>query len=52
MTTLQKFIMGAVALGAGYLVVSNPAGVAQAGKSFQTIVGGTITQIVTGGKGA
>jgi ribosomal protein S8 len=49
-TTLQKFLMAMSALGAGYLVVSNPQGVAAAGSAFKNAVGGTISQIVTGGK--
>jgi len=49
-STLQKFLMAMSALGAGFLVVSNPAGVAAAGSAFKNIVGGTITQITTGGK--
>ena len=48
MSTLQKFIMGAVALGAGYLVLSNPKGVAAAATAGKTLIGGTIAQITTG----
>lgn len=50
MTLLQKWLMALAGLGAGYLVVSNPVGVAAAGSAFKNIVGGSITQIVTGGK--
>lgn len=50
MTFATKFLTGMIALGAGYLVVSNPTGVFNAAKSIQKVVGGTTTQIVTGGK--
>lgn len=50
MTTLQKFLMAMSGLGAGFLVVSNPQGVSAAGSALKNAVGGTITQIVTGGK--
>jgi hypothetical protein len=50
MSTLQKFLMGTVGLSALYLIVSNPKGVLAAGTAFKNIVGGTQTQIITGGK--
>lgn len=49
-TTLQKWLMGMVALGALYLVVTNPQGVFRAAQSIKTVVGGTETQIITGGR--
>lgn len=51
MTTVQKWLMAMAGLGALYLVVTNPNGVYKAAKSVQTVVGGTETQIITGGKG-
>lgn len=50
MSTIQKWLMGTIALAAGYLVVSNPKGVLAAGSAIKNIVGGTETQIITGGK--
>lgn len=50
MGTLQKWLMATAGLGALYMVVSNPQGVAAAGKALKDVVGGTVTQISTGGK--
>lgn len=50
-TTLQKWLLGLVGLGALYLVVTNPNGVYQAANALKNAVGGTETQIITGGKG-
>jgi hypothetical protein len=50
MTTVQKWLMAMAGLGALYLVVTNPNGVYKAAQSVKTIVGGTETQIITGGK--
>lgn len=52
MTTVQKWLTGMVGLGALYLVVSNPNGFASLANGTKKIVGGTETQIITGGKGA
>jgi hypothetical protein len=51
MTTLQKWLLGLVGLGALYLAVTNPTGVYNAAKAVQTTVGGSETEIITGGKG-
>jgi hypothetical protein len=50
MSTIQKYLMGLVGLGALYLVVSNPKGIAAAGAAFKNITGGAVTQITTGGR--
>lgn len=50
MPTVQKWIMGLVGLGALYLVVQNPAGFFKAAQGVKTVVGGTETQIITGGR--
>jgi type IV secretory pathway VirB2 component (pilin) len=49
-TTLQKWLMGLIGLGALYLVVTNPQGVFKAAQSIKTVVGGSETQIITGGR--
>lgn len=49
-TTLQKWLLGLIGLGALYLVVTNPNGVFKAAQSIKTIVGGSETQIITGGR--
>lgn len=52
MTTVQKWLTAMAGLGALYLVVSNPEGFGKAASGVKKIVGGTETQIITGGKGA
>lgn len=49
-TTIQKWVLGMVALGAGYLVFTHPQGFYSAAKGVEKVVGGTETQIITGGK--
>lgn len=48
--TLSKWAMGLIGLGALYLIVQNPNGAYKAAQGIQTIVGGTETEIITGGK--
>jgi len=43
--------MGLIGLGALYLVVVNPNGAYKAAQGAQTLIGGSETQIITGGKG-
>lgn len=50
MTTIQKWLMGLIGLGAAYLVFTNPQGFASAAKGVENVVGGSETQIITGGK--
>lgn len=50
-TTAQKWLLGMIALGAAYLAFTNPKGVYAAAQSVQTAVGGTETEIITGGRG-
>lgn len=50
-STIQKWLMGLLGLGALYLVVVNSNGFFKAAQGVQTVVGGTETQIITGGKG-
>ena len=50
MTTVQKWLMGLVGLGALYLVVTNPNGTLNAAKSVRQVVGGSETDIISGGK--
>ncbi len=52
MGTIQKWLTGLIGLGALFLVVSNPSGVAAAGSAVKNIVGGTETQIISGGNKA
>jgi hypothetical protein len=50
MTVVQKWLTGLIGLGALYLVVTNPQGVYRAAQAGQKLIGGTETQIITGGK--
>jgi hypothetical protein len=49
MTTVQKWLLGLVGLGALYLVVVHPAGAYQAAQGAETLIGGSETSIITGG---
>jgi hypothetical protein len=48
--TLSKWLMAMAGLGALYLVVQNPNGFYSATSGVKNLVGGTETQIITGGK--
>lgn len=50
MTILQKWLMGLLALGAGYMVLTNPQGFASFASATKNLVAGSETQIITGGK--
>jgi hypothetical protein len=50
MGTLQKWLLGLVGLGALYLVVTNPQGFYKAATGVRQIVGGTESDIISGGK--
>jgi len=53
MGALQKWLTLTAGLGAAYMVLTHPAGFAALAAGTQRIVGGTVTQISTGGaKGA
>jgi len=49
--TVSKWLTGLIGLGALFLVVTNPEGAYKAAQGVQTVVGGSETQIITGGKG-
>lgn len=49
-TTLQKWLMGLLGLGALYLVVTNPQGFYSATNGVRQLVGGTESDIISGGK--
>ncbi len=50
MTTVQKWLMGLLGLGALYLVVTNPEGFFKASKGIRQVVGGTESDVISGGK--
>lgn len=49
-STLQKWLMGLIGLGALFLVVTNPNGFYKAAQGIRQVVGGTESDIITGGK--
>lgn len=50
MGLVQKWVLMLGGLGALYLVVTNPNGFYKAAQGVKQIVGGTETEIITGGK--
>lgn len=50
MSVVQKWLTGLTALGALYLVVTNPNGVYKAATGIRQLVGGTEADIISGGK--
>lgn len=50
MTIVQKWLTGMIGLGALFLVVSQPKGVAAAGSALSGLIGGTEGTILRGGK--
>lgn len=51
MTIVQKWILGLTALGAGFLVFTNPNGFYKAATGVRSLVAGSIVDVTTGGKG-
>lgn len=49
MTTLQKWLMGLIGLGALYLVVTNSSGFYKATQGVRQVVGGTESDVISGG---
>jgi len=51
MTLVQKWLAGLIALGAGYLVFTNPNGFFKAAQGLRSLTAGSIVDVTTGGKG-
>jgi hypothetical protein len=51
MSLLQKWMLGLLGLGAGYLVVSNADSFYKAAKGFEGLTAGSVVAVTTGGKG-
>lgn len=49
-STIQKWLLALVGLGAGYMVLQNPAGFYKATTGLEKLTAGSVTQITTGGK--
>ena len=50
MTIVQKWLTALVALGAGYLVFSNPDAFYKAATGVRSLTAGSIVDVTTGGK--
>jgi hypothetical protein len=50
MSLLQKWMMGLLGLGAGYLVFTNPNAFYKAATGFRSLTAGSIADVTTGGK--
>jgi precorrin isomerase len=50
MSTVQKWLMGLIGLGAGYMVLQNPNGFYKAATGIEHLTAGSVTQISTGGR--
>lgn len=50
MSLLQKWMLGLIGLGAGFLVVTNPNGFYKAAQGFRSLTAGSIADVTTGGK--
>jgi hypothetical protein len=48
-TTVQKWLMGLLGLGALYLVLTNPNGFYSATNGIRQLVGGTESDVISGG---
>lgn len=48
-STLQKWLMGLIGLGALFLVVTNPNGFYKASQGVRQVVGGTEADVISGG---
>jgi hypothetical protein len=51
MTLVQKWLISLVALGAGYLVLTNPEGFYRFAQGARSLAAGSIVDVTTGGKG-
>lgn len=51
MTILQKWMMGLMGLGAGYMVFANPNGFFKVATGVRSLTAGSIVDVTTGGKG-
>lgn len=49
-TTVQKWLVGLLGLGALYLIVTNPQGFYSATNGVRQLVGGTESDVISGGK--
>lgn len=50
MSLVQKWVMGLMALGAGYMVLANPNSFYKATQGIRQLTAGSIVDVTTGGK--
>lgn len=50
MSTVQKWLLGLIGLGASYMVLTNPNGFYKTAKGLEDLTAGSVTQISTGGR--
>lgn len=51
MTLLQKWTLGLMSLGAGFMVFSNPNAFFKVATGIRSVTAGSIVDVTTGGKG-
>jgi hypothetical protein len=51
MSLLQKWMMGLLGLGAGYMVIMNPDAFYKGAKGIESLTAGSVVAVTTGGKG-
>ena len=51
MSILQRWLLGLIGLGAGFLVATNPNAFYKAASGFRSLTAGSIVDVTTGGKG-
>jgi hypothetical protein len=51
MSLLQKWMLGLLGLGAGFLVITNADNFYKAAKGFEGLTAGSVVAVTTGGKG-
>lgn len=51
MTLAQKWTLGLIMLGAGYMVLQNPNAFYKAGETIRRLTAGSVVEVTTGGKG-
>ena len=51
MSLVQKWMLGIIGLGAGYLVLTNSAGFFKAATGVRSLVAGSVVDVTTGGRG-
>jgi hypothetical protein len=51
MSLVQKWLLGLISLGAGYMVFQNPNGFFKVATGVRSLTAGSIVDVTTGGKG-